>query len=66
MAKIYSYDEYKLRQLIKKLKNDLSYKLHYCEMYGYMWMDHYTIKTMNDKINELIAELERMKNERPS
>lgn len=66
MAKIYSYEEYRLRKLIKELQIDLSHKLEYCEKNGYLWIDHYTIKNISDSINHLMDQLERLKNERPS
>lgn len=64
MAKIYSFEEYKLRRLIRELRHDLCLKIEYCDRNGYLWVDHYTIKNLSERIDHLINELEILKNDK--
>jgi hypothetical protein len=66
MAKIYSFEEYKIRRLIRENQEDLLSKIDYCDRNGYLWTDHYSIKMIGDRIEELKKMLEDLKNEKSS
>lgn len=66
MAKIYSFEEYKIRRLIRQNQEDLLSKIEYCDKNGYLWTDHYSIKMIGERISELMVMLENLKNEKSS
>lgn len=66
MAKIYSFEEYKLKRLIKQNQEDLLSKIDFCDKNGYLWTDHFSIKMIGERIDELKKMLENLKNEKSS
>lgn len=66
MAKIYSFEEYKLRRQLKDLKDDLSRKKKYCDEHGYMWIDHFTLQQLCKDILELENKIKSEHNEKSS
>jgi hypothetical protein len=66
MAKIYSFEEYKIRRLIRQNQEDLLSKIESCDKHGYLWTDHFSIKQIGDRIEELTTMLEDLKNEKSS
>lgn len=63
MAKIYSFEKYKLRRKLRDLKDDLKLKKEYCDKNGYMWMDHYTMQQLCRDIFDLEEKIKREDNE---
>ena len=67
MAKVYDIDEYRIRKELRCVQENLDSRMKYCSMYGYVWVDHYSIRQMHEKISELVEQLkERTKNEKSS
>jgi hypothetical protein len=66
MAKIYSFEEYRIKRLIRDNQEDLLSKIDYCDKHGYLWTDHFSIKMIGERIEELKKMLENLKDEKPS
>ena len=66
MGKVFSLETMRLKRQLKELKEELSNRIKYCEKNGYIWLDHYTIKDLHQKITELNQQLEEDTNEKSS
>lgn len=57
MGKIYFMKEYLLRRELKEARKELKNKLEQGSSFGYMLLDHYTIRQLNEKITRLEEEI---------
>lgn len=57
MAKVYNLEEYRLKRELREARKDLRSKIEYCDKFGYLWVDHYTIKELHDRISLIVEKI---------
>lgn len=62
MAIVYCIKRCRLLRELKHLREELTRKIEYCEKYGYLYVDHYSIRDISSRIDEV---LEKLKNDEP-
>lgn len=63
MAKVYSFEKFKIRQRIKELQNAIAVKTEQAKNERVFWFNHYTILEFHKEINVLSEQLKDLEND---
>lgn len=63
MAKIYSFEKFKIRQRIKQLQSILDEKKDRGLRFGFLYGDHYYITNIHKEIVDLNEQLQKIENQ---
>lgn len=66
MAKIYDFEEHRLRKELRSLRMFLHEKYSTERTYKMIWFDHYSIITTQQRITEIQKKLQEISNDRKS